>query len=416
MNDDAAAQNAEIVIIRRKGPDDLAAGKGGAWKIAYADFVTAMMAFFLVMWLINASNEATRAQVASYFNPIKLTDTSTGNRGLKDRKENKSTNSGNTDEAVKGPIESDDSKTHEEIILQDPMATLDGIAASIPHLLSKAKENIGDAPDDAAASRPSSSSPGVGDPFDPRSWDAMSDVPPQPDDSHLAAPKTEDVVASDEKSAEASPMEVSQQDGRDTRSEDYITTLGEQVTPPTMKAPDKAEPPTPPELGRAHEKTGAQKDELASLASTIEAEISAKLGTGLDDLPASIEVKAVDNGVLISLTDKADFGMFRTGSAEPEPQMLQMVNAIALTLADRKGHIVIRGHTDSRPYRNKKFDNWQLSTARAHFAQYMLIRGGLDQQRIRRIEGVADREPKLPNAPEAAPNRRIEILLGIGPT
>ena len=94
MSDDATEGKHEIVIVRRRSNDDAAGGKGGAWKIAYADFVTAMMAFFLVMWLINASNEETRAQVASYFNPIKLTDSSTGNRGLKDKKDSKSTQKG----------------------------------------------------------------------------------------------------------------------------------------------------------------------------------------------------------------------------------------------------------------------------------------------------------------------------------
>src|SRR5512137_441612 len=58
---------------------------GGAWKIAYADFVTAMMAFFLVMWLIHSANEVTKARVASYFNPIKMTDASPATRGLKEQ-------------------------------------------------------------------------------------------------------------------------------------------------------------------------------------------------------------------------------------------------------------------------------------------------------------------------------------------
>ena len=40
---------------------------GGAWKIAYADFVTAMMAFFLLMWLISISNEETKKGIAEYF-------------------------------------------------------------------------------------------------------------------------------------------------------------------------------------------------------------------------------------------------------------------------------------------------------------------------------------------------------------
>ncbi|MBS0994416.1 OmpA family protein [Gluconobacter cerinus] len=43
---------------------------GGSWKIAYADFVTAMMAFFLVMWLINATTEEQRKGIANFFNPI----------------------------------------------------------------------------------------------------------------------------------------------------------------------------------------------------------------------------------------------------------------------------------------------------------------------------------------------------------
>ena len=58
------------IIVRKKRHDH--GGHGGAWKVAFADFMTAMMALFLVMWLVNAASKDTRAQVASYFNPIKL--------------------------------------------------------------------------------------------------------------------------------------------------------------------------------------------------------------------------------------------------------------------------------------------------------------------------------------------------------
>ena len=71
----------EIIIIKRHGHGDHG-HHGGAWKIAYADFMTAMMAFFLVMWLVNAANDATKAAVASYFNPIKLTDSSPADKGI----------------------------------------------------------------------------------------------------------------------------------------------------------------------------------------------------------------------------------------------------------------------------------------------------------------------------------------------
>ena len=43
---------------------------GGAWKVAYADFVTAMMAFFLMMWLINNTEPEQREGIADYFAPI----------------------------------------------------------------------------------------------------------------------------------------------------------------------------------------------------------------------------------------------------------------------------------------------------------------------------------------------------------
>ena len=57
------------VIIKRKKVSGGAAHHGGAWKVAYADFVTAMMAFFLMMWLLGATTETQRRGLADYFNP-----------------------------------------------------------------------------------------------------------------------------------------------------------------------------------------------------------------------------------------------------------------------------------------------------------------------------------------------------------
>lgn len=56
------------IIVKRKKV--IAGGHhGGAWKVAYADFVTAMMAFFLLMWLLGATTEKQRKGIADYFNP-----------------------------------------------------------------------------------------------------------------------------------------------------------------------------------------------------------------------------------------------------------------------------------------------------------------------------------------------------------
>lgn len=59
-----------IVIRREEGGE--AGHHGGAWKVAYADFVTAMMAFFLLMWLLNATTEEQRRGLADYFAPTNL--------------------------------------------------------------------------------------------------------------------------------------------------------------------------------------------------------------------------------------------------------------------------------------------------------------------------------------------------------
>ena len=116
----------------------------------------------------------------------------------------------------------------------------------------------------------------------------------------------------------------------------------------------------------------------------------------------------------ISVTDQFDFGMFEIGSALPRREMVLAMEKIGKTLAAQKGALTISGHTDAHPFRNASYDNWRLSTARAHSAYYMLVRTGLDERRITEVAGHAERELKDKADPFAAANRRIEILLKVG--
>ena len=71
---------ATTIVLKREE----AAGHGhhgGAWKVAYADFVTAMMAFFLLMWLLNATSEEQRRGLADYFAPANVFGKSTSGTG-----------------------------------------------------------------------------------------------------------------------------------------------------------------------------------------------------------------------------------------------------------------------------------------------------------------------------------------------
>lgn len=75
-------ENSNITIIKRKKVVE-GGHHGGAWKVAYADFVTAMMAFFLLMWLLSASTEKQRKGIADYFAPtIPISPISAGGDGI----------------------------------------------------------------------------------------------------------------------------------------------------------------------------------------------------------------------------------------------------------------------------------------------------------------------------------------------
>ncbi len=71
------------VLVKKVKVNSHVAHHGGAWKVAYADFVTAMMAFFLLMWLLGATNEDQRRGIADYFAPtVMQSDNSGGSNGV----------------------------------------------------------------------------------------------------------------------------------------------------------------------------------------------------------------------------------------------------------------------------------------------------------------------------------------------
>ena len=71
-----------VIIIKRVKKGGHAAHHGGAWKVAYADFVTAMMAFFLMLWLLNSTTEAQKQGISDYFSPATVSQSSGGAGGL----------------------------------------------------------------------------------------------------------------------------------------------------------------------------------------------------------------------------------------------------------------------------------------------------------------------------------------------
>lgn len=321
----------EPIIIRKKitsGEDD---HHGGVWKLAFADFMTAMMAFFLVMWLINSTSKETKAVIVQYFNPVKLTDSTPAVKGLSDpapaqpQVKQEKQQSKDNEKKETGLVT-------EEELHADPLRALNQIVDR-----------------------------------DPR-------------------PKAAPAAASEDRFSD--PFE---------RPAHHGATLAQKP----------AEPVSSPESEK-HSET-----DRASTAGAMRHEIEKIIRdeTSNRHEAPTVDVRAVDGGVLISLTDDANFNMFGVGSIEPRPQLVRILGQIGKILAVRSGDLEIRGYTDARSYASKNYDNWRLSSDRATIVNYTLVRGGLQPSRIEKVVGYADRHLKIPKEPFSPLNRRIEIFL-----
>ncbi|WP_439364143.1 MotB family protein [Bradyrhizobium sp. DASA03005] len=424
----------EIVIVRRRSAFAEEAHHGGVWKIAYADFMTAMMAFFLVMWLLNALNQDQKQVVASYFNPIQLAENAPAPKGLKNLSKKEPTSfegqdgkrqPAGTNEERRGdsPTAEKPASFEEKVLFRDPYATLAEIANS-------ANQSSGQRRAGALTSAEEDGLKGgdaYRDPFDPGYWKLAPQASKDADRFIESEPKPN--ASARDAAAGANPGEPQ---ARRTRMDD----AGGSVAPnpessslspllPPGSAPTQSAREGSVQAGvqanaapQARLNDTAKESETREVAQTQQPtlkQLQSAIAEALSDIKAgagpAAEVRQVEEGLLISLTDDASFGMFAVGSAEPRPELIRAIDKIGPLLMKRQGMIIVRGHTDNRPYRSEAYDNWRLSTARAQMAYYMLVRSGVDVRRIEHIEGYADRRPKLPNDPAAAQNRRIEILI-----
>ncbi len=384
-SDQDEAKAGELVIIRRYSGGEEAAHKGGVWKIAYADFMTAMMAFFLVMWLINATDKKTLTQVATYFNPMRLTDKVPVSRGLHQSETGAQATESTAASANKQPAqakaaagkaEAGKAKFTEEALYRDPQAALAQLAgeAREEQRRTQAARGSGEAR--------SASGEAYRDPFEPAfRHEIAADKSPGTKRAQTPAPAPERGAA------------------------------GEARTEGTGKSTAGAPAGASQQAREAAEGRAMQQAAERAAAAQLEAEIKRAVAQSLHGAIPHIDVTATDEGVLVSLTDDYDFGMFAIASAEPRPAMVVVMEKLGRVLTGRSEPLVVRGHTDGRPYKSGSYDNWRLSAARAHMAYHMLLRGGIDEKRFERIEGHADHNLRIPDDPEAAQNRRIEILL-----
>jgi chemotaxis protein MotB len=266
---------------------------GGAWKIAYADFVTAMMAFFLLMWLLGSVDGGTLNGISEYFKtPMKV--------------------------ALQGGSKSGDSK----VVIQG--GGLD--------ITSKDGQT------------------------------ARSDAPPGENEKQNEEKKFESLTESQKKAAIK-----------------------------LQKADEQA-------------KLKVMREKLQNQINN---------SPRLKKYNAQLKIDITDEGLRVLITDEANRPMFGTASAEMQPYAQEIIKAMAPTFNEMPNTISISGHTDATPYSsgNGSYSNWELSADRANAARRVLIAGGLRQDHLIRVTGLADAVLLDSTNPLNPINRRISIIL-----
>jgi chemotaxis protein MotB len=359
------AKGAPVTIVIRRDEGEEAAHHGGAWKVAYADFVTAMMAFFLLMWLLNATTEEQRTGLADYFAPTNLFGRSVSGSGqpFGGKTPNDTGTSVSTDgvpQAIPGKpspqadIEEDDTQTPAQ--RQPRMA---------------AKDSAGDAADDAG--------PGQ---VDGRQVDGRRmELQAQPGANRQLLVKGGDYAAAGLTPPPTPP------------SADAAAAQGEAARAETMAQ------------GDARRESSALARAGAALQEAI------RRDPALQDAAGQLLIDSIPEGLRIQVVDAEQRPMFALGGATPTQRVRELMKQVVPVLAGLPNAISIAGHTDSLSFRGQAKGNWELSSDRAHATRRILVEAGLPEERIRSVTGNADRDLLVPADPLNPSNRRITLIV-----
>ena len=375
------------IIIRR---EEVVEGghHGGAWKVAYADFVTAMMAFFLLMWLLNATTEEQRKGLADYFSPDNVMSRASSGTGQP---------FGGNSASVKGALASDRGAVE---IIHGRAPAVDSDEEDVPQVAQEAPSRVQSNDPDAdavpaqsntamsgtvqnsAANGGQGAGQGAGQGYgQARDHDFA--------DGHLGTIH-----------ALLAPMPGGTADSTSAagKQSGAIAGGGSADTP---RAPTKAE--------LRAERAREEKAQFEAAAEQIREAVRAD--PALAALASQLAIDLTPEGLRIQILDEDRSPMFTTGSAVPNERARLLLQKVAPVLTRLPEAISLSGHTDATPFRGGERSNWELSTERANATRRLLVEAGLPESRIRNVTGNADRDPLLPADPSAAANRRIAIVV-----
>lgn len=159
------------------------------------------------------------------------------------------------------------------------------------------------------------------------------------------------------------------------------------------------------------EQARAEISRLEDLRRKVEAKIAGN--ERLAAMAAQIRLDMTHEGLRIQIVDAENRPMFSSGSAVVQPYMRELLREIGSVLGEVPNRLTLEGHTDALGFSGgeRGYSNWELSADRANASRRELMLGGLPENRMLRVQGLAASRPLVAQDPYDASNRRISIIV-----
>lgn len=133
----------------------------------------------------------------------------------------------------------------------------------------------------------------------------------------------------------------------------------------------------------------------------------------LSEYKNQISLEMTKDGLQIDIMDQQKRPMFDNGQSVVKPYMREILHEIGSSLKEVDNLISLAGHTDATQYSSgqRGYSNWELSADRANASRRELVVGGMPQNKLKRIAGMADTNLLDPQNPTNPINRRISVLV-----
>ena len=159
------------------------------------------------------------------------------------------------------------------------------------------------------------------------------------------------------------------------------------------------------------EQKRAEAARLEALKQKVEEALAAS--PKLAAMKSQIRLDMTRDGLRIQIIDEQNRAMFDSGSAIVKPYMRELLREIGAVLAEVPNRLTLEGHTDASPFGagERGYSNWELSSDRANASRREINAGGLPEDRVLLVQGLASSVLFDPAAPDSPVNRRISIIV-----